>query len=93
MEEHDIKLNTSGTISRKPWVLQLDTAKYPILQTYESTSTYSRLALKLDTIILKGDNVMEIIQFYNLINTAIMTSIALMVFLPDYNELKPRFDY
>ena len=31
MEEHDIKLNTRGTISRKPWVLQSDTVKYPIL--------------------------------------------------------------
>ena len=60
MEEHDIKLNASGTISRKPWALQSDTAKYPILQTYKSTSRYSRLAPALDSITLKGDNVMEI---------------------------------
>ena len=93
MEEHDIKLNASGTISRKPWALQSDTAKYPILQTYESTSRYSRLAPMLDTIILKGDNVMEIRQFYNLINTAIMTSLASMKFLPDYDDLTTTFDY
>ena len=60
MEEHDIQSNASGTISRKPWDLQLDTAKYPILQKYESTSTYSRLAPMLDTIILKGNNATEI---------------------------------
>ena len=47
----------------------------------------------LDTIILKGDNVMEIRQFYNLVNTEIMTSLALMNVLPDYDELKPRFYY
>ena len=80
MEEHDTKLNGSGTISRKPWALQSDTAKYPILQTYESTSRYSRLAPALDSITLKGYNVMEIRQFYNLINTAVMTSLASMKF-------------
>ena len=47
----------------------------------------------LDTIILKGDNVMEIRQFYNLINTAIMTSLASMKFLPDYDDLTTTFDY
>ena len=67
MEEHDIKLNASGTISRKLWALQSDTAKYPMFQTYKSTSRYSRLALALNSIILKGDNVTEIRKFYNLI--------------------------
>ena len=60
MEEHDIKLNASGTISRKPWALQSDTVKYPILQAYKSTSRYARLAPMLEKITLKGDNVMEI---------------------------------
>ena len=27
MEEHDITLNSNGTISRKPWALQYNTAK------------------------------------------------------------------
>ena len=80
MEEHDIKLNASGTISRKPWALQSDTAKFPILQTYESTSKLLRLAPMLESIVLKGDNVMQIRQFYNQINTAIMTSLAFMIF-------------
>ena len=60
MKEHDIKLYESETISRKSWALESDTAKYPILQTYESTSKYSRLTPMLDTIILKGDNLTEI---------------------------------
>ena len=47
----------------------------------------------LDTIILKGDNLTKIRQFYNLVNTAIMTSLASMEILLDYDELKPRFDY
>ena len=93
MEEHDIKLNASGTISRKPWALQSDTAKFPILQTYESTSKFSRLAPMLEPIVLKGDNVMQIRQFYNQINTALMTSLASMKFYPEYDDLKPGFEH
>ena len=36
-KEHEIKSNASGTISGKPYVLQSDTAKFPILHTFEST--------------------------------------------------------
>ena len=36
---------------------------------------------------------MEIRQFYNIINTAIMTSLASMKFLPDYDDLTEMFDY
>ena len=47
----------------------------------------------LDTVILKRGNMVEIRKFYNLINIAIMKSLASIKCLPDYNELKPRFDY
>ena len=93
MEEYDIKLNASGAMSCKPWALQSDTIKYPILQAYESTSRYSRLSPILETITLTGDNVMEIRQFYDLINTTMMTSLSSIKLLPDYNDLTATFDY
>ena len=93
MEEHDIKLNASRTISRKPWTLQSNTANYSISQAYESTSQYSRLAPMLERSILKGSNVMPICQFYILINTVMMISLASMKFLPDYADLTAPFDY
>ena len=47
----------------------------------------------VDTITLKGDTMIEIMKFYNLVNTAIMTSLASMRFLPDYDELTAKSDY
>lgn len=34
-EDHDLKLNTSGSLGSKPWALQSDTKKYPLLHSFE----------------------------------------------------------
>ena len=47
----------------------------------------------LETITLNGDNVMEIRQFYDIINTKMTKSLLSMKFLPDYDDLTATFDY
>ena len=93
LETHDIKLNASGSLHKKPWALQSDTDKYPLLKAYENNSHFSNLPHLLKPIILEGDSSFNIQQFYDSMNTAIMTTLSAHAFLPDYEDLQQKFDY
>ena len=59
---------------------------------YQSTGQFTRLPNLLHSIVLKGDTIMEVKQFYNSINMAMMTSVAAMTFFPAYEMLTKGFD-
>ena len=93
LETHDIKLNASGSLNKKPWAIQSDTDKYPLLQAYEHNSQFSNLPHLLKPIILEGDSSFNRQQFYDSMNTAIMTTLSAHSFLLDYEDLYQAFDH
>lgn len=84
LEIYDIKLNTSSTLNTKPWALQSDTDKYPLLHSYERASHFSKLHCRINLAILNGNETADIQHFYDSINYVIMTTLTACSFLPDY---------
>ena len=57
------------------------------------TSPTSNLQHLLKPITLEGDSSANIQQFYDSMNTAIMTTLSAHSFLPDYEDLTQDFDF
>ena len=77
LEDHGLKLNTTGTFSAtSPWVLTSDADTYPILRSTGRQSHFSSLPKMLEQIIVEGDDLSSIQQFYDAINAAIMTILS-----------------
>ena len=81
VETHSIKLNASNALpSNKPWMLQSDTQKYPILCAYQSNFNFAKYSQMLAQVQLQGESIIEVKQFYENIDVAIMTSLSVMKF-------------
>ena len=94
IDSHKIKLNSTGNYStNSPWALHSDTEAYPILKSTNHLSHFSRLPKALENITLEADDISSVQQFYDSINTAIMTILSSNDFLPEYTELSQNFDY
>ena len=93
-QEHDIKLNATGKFSpMSPYQLTVDLEKYPILKSANNHhSHFSSLPKMLTSLEMEGDNLSDIQNFYDGINTAFMTVLSSNNFFPDYSNLHHKFD-
>ena len=95
LQEHDLKLHATGSMSMtSPFQIVMDSDKFPLLKSITSHhSHFSSLSKSVTNILLEGDNISAVQQFYNAINTAFMTILSSNTFLPEYVDLTPNFDY
>ena len=85
-------MNASNSFpATKPWMLQSDTNKYPILLAYQNNK-FERFAPMLSQVKLGGDKIADVKRFYNNINVVMMTTLSSMHFLPEYKALTDTFD-